>query len=74
MDETVFQWVTICLIVLLLVGIYVKPLDKIQGNKDVSALQFIYEQCMNETSINLTFSTGAFYLAKENSVCLLKGE
>ena len=71
MDDQAFQYTTIGFLILVIIFVLVNPADKLREHQDQTALDFIYTQCMNETSINLTFTTGTFYLAKENQTCLL---
>ena len=40
-------------------------------NNDLGAVSFIYEQCINESSINVTYSTGCFRIIKEGKLCII---
>ena len=72
MDDQLFQWMMLALMIIVAILVLVNPGKTLTSKlSDRNLIDFIYEQCMNDTSINLTFTTGQFYLAKENNTCLL---
>ena len=70
MDEDIFQYLMIGMYVVLLILIALVGFSN--DVKDDNVIGFIYDQCIMESNINVSYSTGAITIFKEDELCIIK--
>jgi hypothetical protein len=74
MDETIYQYVSLALLILCLIIVSFNTGEKILNKaEDYSLAEFILIQCLNESKTSASFTTGNIELNKiNNNECVLR--
>jgi len=67
MDEEVYHWITIIMLFIILLLVGFKAVQQEQP-----AIKFLMEQCLTETSANLTWKGGTYTIQAVDNTCIIK--